>query len=284
MNYLNKILCSICLIAGLSIVANAQTILNGDFENNLATSSYWNPHPTIFDSLMPHAHAYNSYSYGIDIYKNLYAGPAPFPLSGMWGVGISSFNTDIEILMLELSSPLVVGQQYELSYWVLIDADTYYYGLDSLHIGITDDTTIFGTHIHTMLPPPYFWHQEIIQFTATSPATYITAQMVDGGGGDTWTELDGFTLSIYTPTSEVEDNNKITLSPNPTTTSVLLEVENSLTNVELSIYNSHGKLLKQKHREFLKQEVVDLRNYPRGVYFVHLRCEEKNKSLKLIKQ
>lgn len=284
MNCLNSAFFIIVLVIGCTIQGKTQTILNGDFENNLASSDHWNPTPAEFDSLMPHAHAYNSYTYGIDIYDNLFSGHSTLPLPSSWGIGISSFNTDIEIVMLELSSPLVVGQQYELSYWVLIDADVYYYGLDSLHIGITDDTAHFGTHIHTMLPPPYFWHNEVIQFTATTPATYITAQMVDGGGGNTWTELDNFSLSIYTPTEKIEEKHPITVVPNPVTTTAYLKAENGLNEVEIMIYNAHGKLLQQLQKAHLTTTTIDLSNYPSGVYFVHLYSEEKNETLRLIKQ
>lgn len=191
----------------LTTRARSQDFLNGDFEINTAGFDQINLANTTFNGFMSNTTAFGTFENMDIVTSNTYCGLAQ---NGAWFVCLTGGETDA--ITMELSSPLVAGQEYTLTFW---DRGCIQFssGPLSVKIGVSSSPTSVGTIVYTgPTPTESVWTQRTVTFIAPSSDIYISASLISsGGGGDTgfWTQIDNFAFS--TPTCpEVVD-----LGPDP---------------------------------------------------------------------
>jgi hypothetical protein len=162
--------------------AQANLVLNGDFEDNSAVRTRFNLSNAHFDALMANATAFGT-SKEIDLVTgNDYGIP---PQSGNWKLGLHE-RSDVPGIFdgfsLDLSSNIVAGQEYDLQFFAA--------GLNSdpqaaIQIGLSNSATDFGTLLFSGLPTSSTeWSQFDFSFTAEAGAAFLTVRndpdVVDG--------------------------------------------------------------------------------------------------------
>jgi len=86
---------------------------------------------------------------------------------------------------------------------------------------------------------------------------------------------------IYGSVYEIENENNITISPNPATTSFTITTNNEQIIKEVELYTIEGKLLKQQ--TFSENNVkVETSQLPTGMYVIEVQTKEKRMFQKLI--
>ncbi len=174
-----------------ALQSEAQTIVNGSFENNTGTC-LTNIANATYNTSMQNSVAFGTASQ-IDILNNTCGfGSAQ---SGTWFLGLATdiTGTTTDAFSLTLSAPLVIGNSYTLTYYDKKDAG---YATNPVELGISTSASSFGTQIFVSPTPVVGWTLHSVNFTATLPATYITVHVV--GNAYSWTHIDNFSLSANT--------------------------------------------------------------------------------------
>ncbi len=194
------------LAASATAFANANLVLNGDFENNgaLAGVSQYNLTNAEFGALVPDTTAYGT-SGELDLYT-AGSGYEPDPQSGSWEVRLHGNGGDLfDAFSLRLSSPVVAGASYALRFHVAGDLGMNPVAPLSIKVGLSDDAGAFGTWLYTsagVFGSGGAWNQYDYSFVAAVAASFLTVQNVS--------------------VSAVVDNFSLTPVPEPATSALLL--------------------------------------------------------------
>ncbi len=168
----------------VSPLVMSQTIINGDFEINTAGFDQINMTNAAFTATMSNAEAFGSTPNMDIITSNTYCG---FPQNGNWHVAFTGGGTDA--ISLDLSSPLVAGNTYAISYY---DRGCSSFPTFPSQIGVSNSSNTVGTIVYTSpaIPQSGNWNQRSFTFVAPFAANYIT---VSGGGPtntSSWIQID----------------------------------------------------------------------------------------------
>lgn len=91
-------------------------------------------------------------------------------------------------------------------------------------------------------------------------------------------------IVVLAPLATEEENQSISIFPNPTAGEITIENHTSKPIIgTLTLKNIDGKQLLQKNVSFSKQEKLSLNEFPSGVYFLILKSSDLNVSKKIIK-
>ena len=94
-----------------------------------------------------------------------------------------------------------------------------------------------------------------------------------------FTDINWITTSVSEP-----ENMSLKIYPNPASDRLFVEInEISELNSQLSIFDINGKIKNQEIKRYNNRFEIDIRNLNRGIYFVSLRTNDKQKILKFIK-
>jgi len=176
-------------------------------------------------------------------------------------------------LSLHLSTSLNAGTVYYISYFE--KADTSFGSLtDSLIIGVSSSSSMFGTQIYSSLPSVQAgWTHK--SFTFTSPVTGRYLTIANKGGQFGWNFIDNFCLStdsincsVTTGIDQVDTNDGIVLYPNPFGARLNITT-NTHEQTELALYDITAKQL--LHLKFINSISFDTRELEKGIYFYELR-------------
>ncbi len=192
----------ICGFVGAAVCASQfscsgqNLILNGDFENNGASSSQYNLSNALFNSLVSNATAFGS---GDEI--DLMTTDSPYglpPESGLWKAAIHKagypyYGTD-DAFSFTLSSPALAGEQYTLSFYAQIVPTADNPGDGPVQVGLSASPTAFGALVFAGTPATNGWSHLTASFAAPFNALYLTVQ-VDPGADPTWVHIDNFSLT-----------------------------------------------------------------------------------------
>lgn len=103
---------------------------------------------------------------------------------------------------------------------------------------------------------------------------------------DTYGQVDSQSITISIPVgndTELEEN-PIVLYPNPGTGHYFLDISLGLILESWEVWDQYGK--KQAHGVFLnqgqKQEKLVFEELPSGVYFLRIKAQSRNKTIKLV--
>lgn len=257
---------------------NAQTLLNGDFEKNAADDCTYNLENEDFNLIMEDVVAFGSNS-EMDIHNDT-CGYADV-ISNDWFVSLSQRPSgEIDQLALRMDMPLTLGSSYRLTYFDWAETS----GFDNiplpLEIGLSTDSMIFGTLIHTSMPVEYEWTQQSVEFMATEAAQYITIRMAGDPGLKGWTFVDGFDLSPLTAVEEIGEV-AVAVYPNPTHDIVFVETNFGLKSIRL--FNVMGQEMKSFPQLDALKNKLDLSGLGAGIYYLEI-MNEKNRVVKKIEK
>ncbi|HSU56598.1 MAG TPA: hypothetical protein VLT36_21240 [Candidatus Dormibacteraeota bacterium] len=170
-------------------------ILNGDFENNGASSSLYNLNNTFFNSLV-----YNATAFGTGEEIDLMTTDSPYgsPQSGLWKAAIHKsgypYYGNDDAFSFTLSSPAVAGQQYALSFYAQIVPTADNPGNGDVQVGLSGSATSFGALVFAGTSATNDWSHLTATFAAPVDGLYLTVQ-IDPGANPTWVHIDNFSLT-----------------------------------------------------------------------------------------
>jgi hypothetical protein len=257
---------------------NAQSLLNGDFEKNTADGCIYNLENEDFNLIMEDVVAFGSNS-EMDIHNDT-CGYADV-ISNNWFVSLSQRPSgEIDQLALRMDLPLTAGGSYRLTYFDWAETS----GLNNiplpLEIGLSTDSMIFGTLIHTSMPVEYEWTQQSVEFMAPLAAEYLTIRMAGDSGLKGWTFVDGFELSPLTAVEEVEEA-VVTVYPNPAHDFVFVETSLGLKSIRL--FNALGQEVKSFPQLDVFKNELDLSGLGAGIYYLEI-INKKNRVVRKIEK
>ncbi|MBK6904686.1 MAG: T9SS type A sorting domain-containing protein [Saprospirales bacterium] len=258
-----------------TVVSYGQTFLNGDFENTTALDCEYNMDNETFNGKMPGVTAFGDIYTGsvltggeADIQK---AGCYVDPQNGNWCVGIAGSDVnpaDGDAIALELSAPLVVGEEYRLIFYVY--GNTNFAPINNLEVGASKLQTDFGSSLMTVVPDELAWKKVDFNFEATDTWEYITVRPT--WGVSNWDQVDNFTISlIVNGTDELDAlRQQLEISPNPFTDQVRI----SLAGInQIRVMDVLGRNL-QTHSYKGQEEVqMDLSGLSQGMYLLEIRTD-----------
>lgn len=181
------------LFMSASTILHSQTFLNGSFENNStgATDQVNIATNADFDAFMPFTTAFGTFP-NLDILNSPTYGLAE---DGLYYVALTGGLTDA--FCMELSSPLVVGQSYTISFWA-----RNWVGFTALpiEIGTSNSATSQGTVVYTSTAATSgVWTEYTFTFVATSADSYISVTCASSGTGSDvgfWVQVDNFAFVV----------------------------------------------------------------------------------------
>ena len=165
----------------------ASIILNGNFETNTAGGTMFNMSNATFTATVANATGFGAAA-EIDLVTGLAFGIAP--QDGNWKLGLhTQSNGNQDGFSLSLSTPVVAGQSYNLSFYGAL-----FQGQPpgTIQIGLSNSANSFGTLIFS--GTPFFtsqWDHFTNVFVAPSNASFLTVQISSFEG---YSFIDNVTL------------------------------------------------------------------------------------------
>lgn len=164
----------------------AQFFLNGDFENNCASTCQWNMTNANFTSCMSATVAFGSRN-EVDIQKT---GCAYFlPQQGNNFISLNAFDSITDEVSMQLSTSMIIGHRYVISYYDKADTN-FRKKRDSIEIGISTSSGSFGTKIYQSFPVISNWTKRTFSFIAPVTGQFITVRLSNFSDG--WNFIDNF--------------------------------------------------------------------------------------------
>ncbi|NOQ71397.1 MAG: PKD domain-containing protein [Crocinitomix sp.] len=192
---------------------HGQEFINGSFEDNTGVEGINMTNPA-FNAAVPNCTGLEDFGAGgvpnLDLITTFGFGTYAPAYEGDWLVGLHK----IDIVALELTSPLTSGNTYIISFW-----NKYAFGgiTTNIELGASVGGLDFGTEI--ALTFEYIvgeWAYVEVEFVAPNDATHITVSLHEVGA-ETWVGVDDFKfvcipLTVTAPVTEVCLGEEITLS------------------------------------------------------------------------
>lgn len=263
----------ILFTTAITFSASAQIfILNGSFENNIATGN--------ISGLTSNWSFYVSDSWEVDggTMDLITSDDCGTASTGNWFVRTSPQDEIWPYLAfsLKLSPPITVGPLYSFSF------DKMFCGPNSspIDIGISNDSTLLGTVIHTFdAPLVNSWTTESYAFLAPSPAKYLTVN-VGFTGATGGVALDNFVLEFVDGIDE-SSLLPVTVFPNPFSGSITTRHIPAGEGVE--IVNLLGVSF-YKQKATADNQTIPLDFLAAGIYVLRINDGPQQKLIKLIKE
>ena len=259
----------------VSTIAFSQNlIINGSFENNTATTNTFDI-TTSWDAMVSNSFEVDGGT--MDLITSNGCGTASdgswyvttSPTSGMW---------PYLALSLKLNSTLIIGNQYQL----LFDKRFCGPNTSPIDIGISTDSSLMGTNIHTFTAPSLTtWATETYLFQTPIAAKFLTVNI--GVLGSTGTVgIDNF---ILTQTVGINEDNKLAsvlVSPNPSIGK--FRISDFGFRIEgIKITNLLGETVYQSTMNNAQSIInVDISGVSKGIYFYTITANGKTTTGKLI--
>ncbi len=247
-------------------IANAQLILNGDFEKNNGVCQL-NIKNLVFDSSMYNCTGFGSASQIDIINSSCGYGAAK---SGSWFLGVAIDDSGRnDAFSMTLASPLIVGHIYELSFYARSFAP---YATNPVAIGVSKDSVSFGTKLYISSMPIDTWTKYSFSFTDSDTYKYITLEVV--GTSYSWTHVDNFKLTDSTAgINPITGNKLLKVYPNPSSGEFTISLQDYQNGYSVEIYNVLGEKIYQSILNN-SQNTINLNSQPAGMYFIYLKSDE----------
>lgn len=278
---------------------SAQDFLNGSFEKN-GNLCLINASVPVFNANVKNTKAFGSFRRPDIASTNCGQGDAK---DGNWFIGLATnVATDVrsEAVTLELSQPLVKGNQYSLSFWTrgrIISSN--------LELGLSMNDSTSGHVFYTVASssiPVNAWKETVIRFTASENGKYISVRAMNPNeNSGVW--LDGFKMStVFVPdnvvisepvkknTEPVRNNvdkkpslGATEIFPNPST-GVFKVNADTASLLSLVVYNTLGSTVEEHKATDIEPipNSIDLSDQQPGLYFVELATAEGKVTKRII--
>lgn len=248
--------------------AQAQSILNGSFENNTMTvgSDAINLSNAGFNGYMADAFGFGDWNGGGDpggdldiISTATYCGLAQ---QGTWYVALTSGGSDA--FSLTLSAAMVAGSTHTLHFF---DRACSGYTPAPVEVGLSDQPNSFGTLIYTApLPAPGDWNEHITTFTAPITGQYLTVRCGDVNGGSLWTQVDHFYFAGASDAIDEADMSTWHIYPQPSSGTIFVEgVPRDVGRIDVMDMRGRVTMSVVPHGAITKLDVAGLAS---GLYFM----------------
>lgn len=184
------------------VTSTAQNFVNGDFEQNtFAVACAFNETNATFNANMPGCVAYGpggsiSQNGEIDVMGGACTSYGPVGPIGTTRLGLAGNNQTggVDALTLELTSPLVVGTAYTVSFWGHSVVAGLTVGAGRIEIGTSSLAGNTGTVVGTSaLLDTATWSFQQVRFTATAPHSFLSVA-TQQQNYRTWNWVDGFQI------------------------------------------------------------------------------------------
>ncbi len=255
---------------------NAQTFLNGSFENTTSTGCDYNMTNDDFNAKMQKVYGYGAAN-ELDIQiTGCYIPSVPNGLKVI-SLNARASNSGVDAVAMELSAPLVSGQTYTISFQALgsIEFSTV---LATINIGCSlTGNNLAPPTIYTPTLSAGEWKLFTFSFVAPNNGKYITIiPQSNAAAASAWTNFDAFTITPGLSTTESENSQSVKIYPNPVQD--YLNVSGLKKSENYSIINAAGqKVMKGTVSE---NEKIDAQKLSSGLYFLLLENGSKIKFLK----
>ena len=257
-----------------AIVAQAQFILNGDFEGNLDSEAV-NISNAEYNAQMPYSTAYGT-SESIDIFSRI--GDFVSPVSGNYCIGLAVSSQDAsrcESISLDLSSQVIQGEHYVISFFHKSQE-----GLPApnIEIGISAAKNDFGKTVGSLVNSKIQnqWSKAVIEFTAPINADNVTIR-AHSTKKDSGSFLDNFSLEKIDKSTLAESVNKeILVYPNPASSLVSIQSRGASKIERIDIFNVLGNKVWQEKLSNTANAKIDIRKINAGIYHVQIKTAEGN--------
>ncbi|MES2765870.1 MAG: T9SS type A sorting domain-containing protein [Bacteroidota bacterium] len=196
-----KIISRIFIAAIITLVQHsfivAQTFINGDFEKHTATICDYNLSDDSFNSKISNVFAFGSKIPGIG-----FSGEMDYQTSGCylpnayhgnWCLGLATtlpHGNSGDAVAIELSSPLVIGKQYTVSFAVYGNYNDFSPAEAKFDIGESFNNSDVGKVINTITAQNGKWSNIVFTFTASQASRFITVRILPVN--DAWAQIDDF--------------------------------------------------------------------------------------------
>jgi len=260
----SKLLFSILSLAIYNLTCAQNLILNGSLETNTATVNTTNLH----DWSTVVSNAWEIDGGTMDLLKTNSCGTAS---NGNWFVETSHNGIDYYTsFSLGLSTHLTVGDHYTLTF----DKKVCSTPNASIDIGISNDSTLMGTFIHTFsAPTTNSWSSETYVFSAPIAGKFLTVN-VQTSVNNSLVDLDNFVLTHVSTTGideiALQSSN---IFPNPGNGLFSIHLKEAVQKAEVTIYNATGEKVVTTQMNSNKVE-IDLSNKAKGIYFYTIMNEK----------
>lgn len=247
----------------------SQNFINGDFEINTSTDCDYNNTDSLFNTKMS-----NVYAFGKAYIPSAggYVGEVDIqtidcfvtPQNGNWCLGLSSDTASTsDAIAIELTSDLVVGQTYRISFYIYGNSN-FENIVQNVQIGVSENDSTFGSEIYEAQPVLDSWENFVINYAATNSYRFITVANVPGIRG--WNQIDNFSISIVNSISKNEIN-EFNFYPNPVSNQ--LNISNSKVKGEFQIYilDATGRLMQNEQYSGIGSHTLNLSSLAQGIYY-----------------
>jgi len=252
----------------------SQIILNGDFENNTASQCHLNLSNLNFNTMMS-----NSFAFGLNNEIDIQNSSCGYgnPEHGNWFISLATNPTSFfpDGLSLTLNSPFFIGNTYEISFFEKA-CTTYHPTIDTLLIGISSDSTLFGNQIYSSCSIVNIWTQKNFTFTAPLTGKYLTIKNKGDVAG--WNFIDDFQIVKIDGTFDGSFNQSVNIFPNPSNGNFTISTTPEIKQIQ--IYNSVGQLIQTKNTEGLVN--LNFNIEANGFYIINLITDKQSITKKLI--
>lgn len=157
--------------------AKAQSFKNGSFENSNANGCLLGTSYQMFNSSVQNTNEFITNGSGLSLMNPNYCGQyLPTVPDGNFAVGISTrMLGDKQGMAMDINQSLVVGQHYCFTFNYQSDsAYTQPQGYTSLLIGLSNDSTQFGTEIKRLSKIARSWATDTVDFIAPANYSFVT--------------------------------------------------------------------------------------------------------------
>lgn len=275
------------LLFFISSILNAQSFINGDFEDCTAYNCL-TVNNTTFNSYLSSVFGFGGLQF-LDIFFrdscSFYA-----PESGLYCTSIETSNdtTTSTAFSLELTSDLLSGNTYIISYYDKLPPPFISFQPIQVEIGYSVDSSSFGSSIYLSPSADSVWKKHFVYITPNFNTHFIT---VRGKIGEILkaTLIDNFSFDTTGLYLDIEKAKPVSFSiyPNPCKEELHIQLQAYMAKAtEIKIYNVVGHvLLSEKFKEKLNccEVILDMRRLSSGIYFVELTTEQGRVVKKIIK-
>jgi hypothetical protein len=292
--------------------SNAQNLVpNYSFENYTSCPTYEGQ----LNNAYPWIHPSNlGFGYFADLFNecNVFTQSVPNNFSGYQnantGLGYAGIftygrNSEREYLQTQLTSALIAGVVYRVEMYVS-PSEHFGIGIDEIGMYISNNP-ISGTG--NLNPLPYIpqiknptnnlildtvgWTLISGYYTALGGEDYITiGNFSDDSSTNSlifnpsalprgYYRIDDVVISSLTGLESLQNNNNISIYPNPFTSQTTLRTENVFNDATITIYNMFGQIVKELKGISGQTITLNRDNLSNGMYFVKLIEENKITSL-----
>ncbi len=269
----------------------AQDFLNGSFEQN-GKLCLINTSAPVFNANVKNTHAFGSFRKPDIASSDCNFGTAK---DGSWFIGLASnVESDVrsEVVTLELSAPLVKGNQYQINFWARSRSTA-----PNLELGVSEYDSLRGAHFYTVSAQTIGveWSMVSLRFTAPISGKYISVKASNREeNAGVW--LDAFALRpvfvadnmIIVPKEEKpiaknsapaqkqattanKDVLQVDVFPNPSEGMISVSTDSSQV-VSMIVFNTLGTPIREYMNtpESPMPDKIDLTDQQPGLYFVEV--------------